>query len=187
MSNINGMRDGLSRRMAGALEVLQGEFGGLRTGRASTSLLEPIQVEAYGTPMPLNQVGSISVPEPRMLSVQVWDKGNVKAVERAILESGLGLNPAVDGTLIRVPIPALTAERRTELTKVAGKYAEEARIATRNVRRHALDELKKAEKDGGISQDELRDYSDEVQKMTDDYIAKIDEALKSKEQEIMQV
>ncbi len=187
MSDINGMKDGLARRMAGAIEVLHGEFGGLRTGRASVSLLEPIQVEAYGTPMPLNQVGSISVPEPRMLSVQVWDKQNVKAVERAILESGLGLNPAVDGTLVRVPIPALTSERRQELTKVAGKYAEDARIAVRNVRRHALDELKKAEKDGDISQDALHEYSDDVQKMTDDHIAKIDEALKAKEQEIMQV
>ena len=187
MSNINGMRDELTRRMTGAVDVLRTEFGGLRTGHASTSLLEPIQVEAYGVPTPLNQVGSISVPEPRMLSVQVWDKQNVKAVERAILESGLGLNPATDGTLVRVPIPALTEERRGELTKVAGKYAEEARVHVRNVRRHALDELKKAEKDGDISQDVLHSCSDEVQKLTDEFIGKIDESYKNKEQEIMQV
>ncbi len=187
MTDINGMRKDINRRMNGAVEVLHQEFGGLRTGRAAASLLEPIQVDAYGASMPLNQVGSISVPESRMLSVQVWDKGLVKAVERAILESGLGLNPAVDGTLIRIPIPALTEERRQELSKVAGKYAEEARIAIRNVRRHAMDELKKAEKDGDISQDQHHEYNDEVQALTDEHIKSVDDALENKEQEIMQV
>jgi ribosome recycling factor len=187
MSDINGARKDIDHRMARAVEVLQEEFGGLRTGRASTSLLDPIQVNAYGANMPLNQVGSVSVPEARMLSVQVWDKANVKAVERAIIDSGLGLNPAVDGTLVRIPIPPLSEERRQELVKVAGKYAEEAKIAVRNVRRSALDDLKKAEKDGDIPQDALHDYSDEVQELTDKHIASIDEALANKEQEIMQV
>ncbi|MFQ5765805.1 MAG: ribosome recycling factor, partial [Rhodospirillales bacterium] len=128
--------------MEGAVEVLLKEFGGLRTGRANTSLLEPVMVEAYGSEMPMNQIGTVSVPEPRMLTVQVWDKGLVKAVEKAIMESGLGLNPSSDGQLIRVPIPTLTEERRAELAKVAAKYAEDARVAVRNVRRHAMDDLK---------------------------------------------
>jgi len=187
MSDINGACKDIDHRMSRAVEVLHEEFGGLRTGRASTSLLDPIQVNAYGSPMPLNQVGSVSVPEARMLSVQVWDKANVKAVEKAIIDSGLGLNPAVDGTLVRIPIPPLSEERRQELVKVAGKYAEEARIAVRNVRRSALDDLKKAEKDGDIPQDALHDYSEEVQELTDKHIASIDEALANKEQEIMQV
>lgn len=187
MSDINGARKDIDHRMARAVEVLQEEFGGLRTGRASTTLLDTIQVNAYGSNMPLNQVGSVSVPESRMLSIQVWDKGNVKAVEKAIIDSGLGLNPAVDGTLVRVPIPPLSEERRAELAKVAGKYAEEARIAVRNVRRSALDDLKKAEKDGDIPQDALHDYSEEVQELTDKYIGSIDEVLSNKEQEIMQV
>lgn len=187
MSDINGARKDIEHRMSRAVEVLQEEFGGLRTGRASTSLLEPITVKAYGASMPLNQVGSVSVPESRMLSIQVWDKANVKAVERAIIDSGLGLNPAVDGTTVRVPIPPLSEERRHELVKVAGKYAEDARIAVRNVRRSALDDLKKAEKDGDIPQDALHDYSDEVQTLTDKYISGVDDALSNKEQEIMQV
>jgi ribosome recycling factor len=173
--------------MEGAVEVLHKEFTGLRTGRASVSLLEPVMVDAYGSSMPLNQVASVSVPESRMLSVQVWDKTMVKAVEKAIREAGLGLNPAADGTLVRVPIPALNEERRTELTKVAGKYAEQARISVRNVRRDGMDQLKKWEKDGDISQDVLHSEEKEVQKLTDQVIAEIDEALSHKEQEIMQV
>jgi len=177
----------IKRRMEGAIEVLHKEFAGLRSGRAATSLLEPIHVDAYGSSMPMNQVGTIGVPEPRMLTVQVWDKSLVNAVDKAIRESDLGLNPQIDGQMVRVPIPALTEERRAEFAKVAGKYAEEARIAVRNVRRHAMDELKRAEKDNEISEDEHRQYSDEVQGMTDDAVGKIDEALANKESEIMQV
>ncbi|MFC1672831.1 ribosome recycling factor [Pseudomonadota bacterium] len=173
--------------MDGAVEALHKEFSGLRTGRASTSLLDTITVDAYGAAMPLNQVGTVGVPEPRMLTVQVWDKGMVKSVEKAIMDSGLGLNPQADGQLVRIPIPPLNEERRKELAKVAGKYTEEARIAVRNVRRHAMDELKKAEKDNEISEDEMHQYSDEVQKLTDGSIGKIDEALSHKEEEIMQV
>ena len=185
--NIKALEKDINRRMHGAVEVLHKEFSGLRTGRAATSLLEPILVEAYGSQMPMTQVGTISVPEPRMLSVQVWDKGMVKAVEKAIRESDLGLNPSADGTLVRVPIPALNEERRKELSKVAGRYAEEARIAVRNVRRHGMDELKKFEKDGEISKDEHHDYSKEIQDLTDKAIKEIDEALSHKDQEIMQV
>lgn len=177
----------IQRRMEGALEVLHREFGGLRTGRASTSLLDPITVDAYGQQMPMNQVGTVGVPEPRMLTVQVWDKGLVSSVEKAIRDSDLGLNPASDGQLVRIPIPPLNEERRVEITKIAGKYAEETRIAVRNVRRHAMDELKKAEKDGDISQDEHHDYDGETQVLTDEYIKKIDDALHHKEEEIMQV
>ncbi|MCW5699858.1 MAG: ribosome recycling factor [Rhodospirillales bacterium] len=173
--------------MHGAVEVYQKELGGLRTGRASASLLEPITVEAYGGQMPITQVGTVGVPEPRMLTVQVWDKALVKATERAIRDSGLGLNPAVDGQLLRIPIPVLTEERRVELTKVAGRYAEEARVAVRNVRRHALEDFKKAEKEKLISEDEHRDYSQEIQILTDKYIKLLDEALDKKEREIMQV
>ncbi len=180
------MKD-LSYRMKRSVEVLQEEFGGLRTGRASTSLLEPIMVDAYGAQMPMNQVGTVSVPEPRMLSVQVWDKSLVGAVEKAIRESSLGLNPMIEGQLLRVPIPELTQERRVELTKVAGQYAEHARVAVRNVRRDGMDTLKKLEKDHGMGEDEHRDRAGEVQKLTDDMIAKIDEALAAKEEEIMQV
>ena len=187
MADIKAMKTDLERRMEGAVEVLHKEFAGLRTGRASTSLLDPVTVEAYGQAMPLNQVGTVGVPEPRMLSVQVWDKGMVKAVEKAIMDAGLGLNPQADGHLIRIPIPPLNEERRKELAKVAGKYAEEARVAVRNVRRHGMDELKKAQKDGDISEDELHQYSDEIQKMTDDNVASIDETLAHKEEEIMQV
>lgn len=185
--SIGAVKKDLESRMEKAVDVFHKELMGLRTGRASASLLEPVNVEAYGTPMPLNQVGTISVPEPRMLSVQVWDKGMVKAVEKAIRDAGLGLNPAADGTLVRIPIPALTEERRTELAKVAGKYAEEAKIAVRNIRRQGMDELKKAEKDSDISQDEQHAFGDDIQKLTDSYVSKIDDAFANKEQEIMQV
>ena len=177
----------IRRRMEGALEVLHKEFGGLRTGRAAASLLEPLTVEAYGQPMPINQVGTIGVPEPRMLTVQVWDKGLVSAVERSIRESDLGLNPSNDGQLVRVPIPPLSEERRVEITKIAGRYAEEAKVAVRNVRRHCLDEMKKAEKSGDISQDELRDYSQEIQDVTDEFVTSMDDTLAKKEQELLQV
>lgn len=177
----------LKRRMDGAIEALKREFAGLRTGRASTSLLENVQVDAYGVSMPMNQVASVSVPEPRLLTVQVWDDGNVKAVEKAIIDSELGLNPQTEGNLIRVPIPELSEERREEMTKVAAKYAEQARIAVRNVRRDGMDSLKKLEKDGDISQDEHRARGDDIQQMTDGHISNIDELLEAKEQEIMQV
>ncbi|EDP63771.1 Ribosome recycling factor [alpha proteobacterium BAL199] len=179
--------DDIERRMDGAVVALRAEFSGLRTGRASASLLEPIHVEAYGSRMPLNQVATISVPEPRMISVQVWDRAMSKAVEKAIRESDLGLNPQSDGQLIRVPLPDLSEERRTELVKVASKYAESARVAVRNVRRDGMDHLKKAEKDGDVSQDERRLYEDEIQEQTDKHVKAIDEALASKEKDIMQV
>ena len=177
----------IKRRMDGALDALRREFAGLRTGRASASLLEPITVEAYGSPMPLNQVGTISVPEPRMITVQVWDRTLAGAVEKAIRDSGLGLNPAGEGQLIRVPIPPLSEERRVEITKIAGKYAEQARVAVRNVRRDGMDALKQMEKDGELSQDEHHLWSDEIQELTDEHVKLIDEALTQKEEEIMQV
>ena len=173
--------------MDGALEALRKEFGGLRTGRASASLLEPITVEAYGQQMPLNQVGTVSVPEARLITVQVWDRGMVKAVEKAIRDGGLGLNPQTDGQNVRVPIPDLNQERRTELSKIASRYAEQARVAVRNVRRDGMDMLKRMEKGGDISQDEQKTWAEEVQSMTDAHIKKIDEALAAKEKEIMQV
>tara|TARA_R110002167_G_scaffold196617_6_gene399507 strand:+ start:294 stop:851 length:558 start_codon:yes stop_codon:yes gene_type:complete len=179
--------DDLKRRMNGAYEALRHEFAGLRTGRASAGLLEPISAEVYGAMMPLNQVGTIGVPEPRMLTVQVWDKSAVSAVEKAIRNSGLGLNPAVDGQLVRVPIPELTEERRTELSKIAHKYAEQARISVRHVRRDGMDKLKKLEKDGDISQDDHHLWSEEIQSLTDEMIAKIDAFLEAKDGEIMQV
>ena len=179
--------DGIQRRMDGALEVLKQEFAGLRTGRASASLLEPITVDAYGSQMPLNQLAHINVPEPRLLTVQVWDKGTVKAVEKAIQTSGLGLNPSVDGQLIRVPIPELNEERRQELTKVASKYAEQARVAVRNVRRNEMEALKQMEKAGEMSQDEHRAWAEEIQQLTDEMVAKIDETAVAKEEEILQV
>lgn len=185
--NFSSLKKDANRRMDGAVDVLHKEFAGLRSGRATTSLLEPVNVDAYGSSMPMNQVGTIGVPEPRMLTVQVWDKSLVTSVEKAIRDSDLGLNPQVDGQIVRVPIPALTEERRAEFAKIAGKYAEEARVAVRNVRRHAMDELKKAEKDGNISEDEHHGYNDEIQKMTDDAVKRIDDALANKEQEIMQV
>ena len=174
-------------RMDKAVSALKDEFGGLRTGRASASLLDPVQVEAYGSTSPLNAVAAISVPEPRMITVNVWDRGVVVAVEKAIRSAGLGLNPVVDGQTLRIPIPPLTEERRKDLAKLAGKYAEQQRIAVRNVRRDANDELKKAEKAGEISQDEQKKMEAEVQKDTDAAIKRIDEALKVKEVEIMQV
>lgn len=185
--DINALRKEAARRMQGATDVLQKELAGLRTGRASVHLLEPISVEAYGTRMPISQVGTINVPEPRSLTVQVWDRSLVKAVERAIRDAGLGLNPMVDGQLLRIPIPSLTEQRRLELTKIAGRYAEETRVAVRNVRRHAMDELKREEKESKISQDEHRDFGQQIQELTDSYIKKIDEMLSRKEQEIMQV
>jgi ribosome recycling factor len=177
----------LKRRMDGALEVLRKEFGGLRTGRASVHLLEPVQVPAYGSLMPMAQVGTVGVPEPRLITVQVWDKGLVPAVDKAIRDAGLGLNPQAEGTLIRVPIPELSKERRQELSKVAHKYAEQARVAVRNVRRDGMEHLKRQEKDHNISEDEHRKKSDEIQKLTDGMIKKIDETLAGKEKEIMQV
>jgi ribosome recycling factor len=183
----NEEKDDIQRRMEGALEVLSREFSGLRTGRASISLLEPITVDAYGQQMPMAQVGTIGIPEPRMLTVQVWDKGLVSNVEKAIRESELGLNPASDGQLVRIPIPPLNEERRVEITKIAGKYAEETRVALRNVRRHGMDELKKAEKNGDISKDEQHDFDAEIQGITNQFVKKVDDALLKKEQEIMQV
>ena len=179
--------DDFRRRMRGAIEVLHSELGGLRTGRASAALLEPITVEAYGGNLPMNQVGTISVPDARMISVQVWDQSLVAAVERAIRESELGLNPSRDGNVLRVPIPQLSQERRVELTKVAHKYAEQARVAVRNVRRDGMDKLKRMERDGEISQDEQRAWGDDLQKMTDESVKELDEALATKEKEIMQV
>ncbi len=177
----------LKRRMDGAIEALKREFGGLRTGRASTGLLEPIVVDAYGAQMPISQVGTIGVPEPRMLSVQVWDRQLVSAVDKAIRESDLGLNPVIDGQLLRIPIPPLTEERRQELTKVAARYAEQARVAIRNVRRDGMESLKKMEKDGEISQDEHHTRADDIQKITDEHVKLVDELLSHKDSEIMQV
>jgi ribosome recycling factor len=177
----------IERRMQGAVDVLATEFSGLRTGRASASLLDPITVEVYGSHMPLNQVGTVSVPDSRMLSVQVWDRSNVSAVEKAIRNSGLGLNPAADGTLVRVPLPELNQERRAELTKVAGKYAEQAKVAVRNVRRDGMDLLKRLEKASEISQDDHKLYAEEIQALTDTMVGRIDEMLATKEKDIMQV
>ena len=175
------------RRMDGALSALGREFGGLRTGRASTALLEPLSVDAYGSKMPIDQVGTINIPEARLLTVQVWDKSMVGAVEKCIRESDLGLNPQTEGQLIRIAIPDLSEERRVEIKKIAAKYAEQARIAVRNVRRDGMDDLKKLEKDGAMSQDDQRIWSDELQEMTNKHVKKIDEALAQKEAEIMQV
>ena len=175
----------LDRRMHGALEVLKHDLGGLRTGRASTALVDPVQVEVYGAMMPINQVATVSVPEPRTLSVQVWDRSNIGPVEKAIRNAGLGINPIVDGQVIRLPIPELTEERRKELAKLAGQYAEKARVAVRNVRRDGMDALKTDEKKHEISEDEHKRHSAEVQKLTDSVIADIDAAAHSKEQEIL--
>jgi len=179
--------ENIKRRMQGALESLQKEFSGIRTGRASSALLEPLMVDAYGSLVPITQVASINVPEPRMISVQVWDKTMVQIVEKAIRESDLGLNPMPDGQLIRVPMPELSAERRVELTKVAAKYAEQSRIAVRNVRRDGMEQLKKLEKDGEISEDEQARSSKDVQSATDEFIKKIDELLSQKDKDISQV
>jgi ribosome recycling factor len=177
----------IRRRMDGALEALRKEFGGLRTGRASASLLEPVTVEAYGSAVPLNQVANINVPEPRLITVNVWDRGMVKAVDKAIREAGLGLNPQPEGQTIRVPIPDLNEERRRELTRVAAKYAEGTRIAVRNVRRDGIEALRKQEKDGDISQDEQKKLERDIQHLTDDHIKRVDETLAQKDKEILQV
>src|SRR4051812_28521532 len=177
--------DDLKRRMHGALDALQHDLVGLRTGRASTALLDPVNVEVYGATMPLNQVATVSTPEARMLSVQVWDKSNVQPVEKAIRSAGLGLNPITDGQNIRLPIPDLTEERRKELAKLASQYAEKARIAARNVRRDGMESLKTDEKKGEISQDEQKRFETEVQKLTDKTIVDIDAAAIAKEKEIL--
>ena len=178
--------DDLERRMDGALTALRHDFNSLRTGRASASMLDAISVEAYGQATPLNQVGTINVPEPRMVTLNVWDKSLVNAVDKAIRSSGLGINPVMDGTRLRLPIPELNEERRRELTKVAGQYAEHARVAVRNVRRDGMDQVKKA-KTAGMSEDEQKLYSDEIQELTDAAIAKIDETLAVKQDEIMEI
>jgi ribosome recycling factor len=175
----------LKRRMQGAVDALKHDLGGLRTGRASTALLDPVNVEVYGANMPLNQVATVSVPEPRLLTVQVWDRSNISPVEKAIRSAGIGLNPVTDGQLIRLPIPELTEERRKELAKLVGQYAEKARIAVRNVRRDGMDGLKQAEKKSDISEDERKRLETEVQKLTDDTIKDIDDASATKEKEIL--
>ena len=177
----------LRQRMDRTIDVLRKEFAGLRTGRASASMLDPVMVEAYGNTMPLTQVGSVSVPEPRLIVVQVWDRGNVKATEKAIREAGLGLNPQTEGQTIRVPIPDLNEERRKELTKVAAKYSEQARVSVRNVRRDGLDLLKKQEKDHKITQDQHRKLDKDIQALTDETIKKVDALLAQKDKEILQV
>ena len=177
----------LQRRMEGAIAAFKHDLASLRTGRASSNLLDPIQVQAYGAPMPINQVATVSVPEPRMISVSVWDKQLVGAVDRAIRESNLGFNPIVDGTNLRIPLPELNEQRRKELVKIAHQYAESAKVATRHVRRDGMEHAKKSEKDGEISQDDSRIQSERVQKITDDTIASIDSLLAEKEAEIMQV
>jgi ribosome recycling factor len=177
----------LEKRMHSAIDSLKKEFVGLRTGRASVNLLDPVTVEAYGQRMPLNQVGTVSAPEPRLLTVNVWDKSLVTPTAKAIREAGLGLNPAPDGQIVRIPIPELTTERRNELAKLAHKYAEQGRVAVRNIRRDGMEALKKAEKDHKISQDEHRQKSDEVQKLTDRYVKVVDDALATKEKEIKTV
>jgi ribosome recycling factor len=186
-ADLNALKEDLARRMDGALETMRRDFAGLRTGRASPGLLEPVKVEAYGSEVPITQVGTIGVPEPRMITVQVWDKTLVGAVERAIRDSGLGLNPGSDGQVVRVPIPQLTAERRVELAKAAGRYGEGARIAVRGVRRDGMEKIKAFEKKHEISEDDVKDWSDVVQKLTDQYIKRIDDALSEKEREIKQV
>ena len=185
--DLNTLKQDITRRMDGALETLRREFAGLRTGRAHPGLLEPVKVIAYGTAMPLNQVGTVGVPEPRMLTVQVWDKSMVMAVEKAIREAGLGLNPASDGMIIRVPIPQLTTERRNELVKMAHKYAEGAKISVRGVRRDGMEQIKGHEKKHEIGEDLAKNWSEEVQKLTDQFIKKVDEAVADKEKDIRQV
>ena len=180
-------KDDMDRRMNGAVATLKSELAGLRTGRASAALLDPVKVEAYGNAVPINQVGSIATPESRMITVQVWDKGLAKAVDKAIRDAGLGLNPQMDGQLLRIPLPELNQERRKELSKLAAKYAEAARVAVRNVRRDGMELLKKLEKDKKIGQDEQHGKGDELQKLTDSHIKDIDSLLHAKEQEIMQV
>ncbi len=178
--------DDLTRRMDGAMTALRHEFASLRTGRASASMIEPVMVDAYGTMTPINQVGTVNVPEPRMVTINVWDKSLVSKVEKAIMESGLGINPQTNGTIIMLPIPELNEERRRELTKVAGQYAENARIAIRNVRQDGMHQLKKA-KAAGMSEDEEKIWHDEIQELTDQHIKSVDAALETKQEEIMQV
>jgi len=186
-ADVKTLKDDLARRMDGALETLRREFAGLRTGRAHPGLLEPVKVTAYGQETPLNQVGTIGAPEARMLTVQVWDKSLVSAVERAIRDAGLGLNPAADGMLVRVPIPQLTTERRNELAKMAHKYAEGAKISVRAVRRDGMEQIKGHEKKRDIGEDLAKTWSDEVQKLTDLYVKKVDDALMDKDKDIRQV
>ena len=174
----------LRKRMDGAISALKSEFAGLRTGRATASLVEPVNVDAYGSKMPMNQVGAITVPEPRMIMINVWDKGLVGAVEKAIRDAGIGVNPVVDGQYVRIPIPPLTEERRVELAKIAAKYAEQAKVAIRNVRREGMEAIKKAE---GVGEDDQKKMSEDVQKLTDEMVKSVDEALSVKEAEIMQV
>lgn len=187
MADFNSIKKDIKHRMGRSLEVLRQEFSGLRAGRANAALLEAISVDAYGSKMPINQVGTIGVPDARTLSVQVWDNSLVKSVEKAILESDLGLNPMSEGQVIRVPIPPLSEERRAEITKVASKYTENARIAVRNLRKEGMDTIKKLQKDGEISEDEQRRYENEIQKLTDETIKEMDDALENKEKDIMQV
>lgn len=186
MSEIEIDVDALQKRMDGALGSLRTEFASLRTGRASASMLEPVTVEAYGSPTPINQLGTITVPEPRLVLINVWDKSLVNAVDKAIRNSGLGINPQMDGTILRLPIPELNEERRRELSKVAGQYAEHAKVAVRNVRRDGMDQLKKA-KAAGMSEDDQKMWQDEIQDLTDAMIKKIDAALDAKQEEIMQI
>jgi ribosome recycling factor len=186
-TDLNDLKQDLTRRMDGALETLRREFSGLRSGRASPALLEPVRVPAYGNEVPINQVGNIAVPEARMLTVQVWDRSLVGAVERAIRDAGLGLNPAADGQLVRVPIPMLTGERRAELSKAAHRYSEGARVAVRGVRRDGVEQTRALQKKHTISQDDEKRWLDEVQKLTDQFITRVDEALAQKDKEIQQV
>ncbi len=187
MTDITQIKTDALSRMEKTLESLKNDFGGLRAGRAHASLLDGITVEAYGSVSPLTQLGSVSVPDPRTISVSVWDKSLVKFVEKALRESELGLNPAVDGTLIRIPLPPLSEERRKELSKIAGKYAEQSKIALRNIRRDSLDEVKKLKKENEISEDQEKKAETDIQKLTDDCVKKVDELLDSKEKDIMQV
>ena len=187
MSDFNTIKNDTQTRMDKTLEALKTDFGSLRAGRAHVSLLDGIMVEAYGSPTPLAQVGTVSVPDARTLSVSVWDRGLAKAVEKAIMESDLGLNPASDGQLIRIPIPPLSEERRKELTKIAGKYSENSKVAVRNIRRDAMDEIKKLKKDNAISEDDEKRFENEIQKLNDEAIRKIDSLLASKEKDILQV
>jgi ribosome recycling factor len=177
----------IEKRMRASIDALKREFSGLRTGRASANLLDPVHVMVYGSRMPLNQVATVSVPEPRMISVQVWDRSNVTAVEKAIREANLGLNPIIDGQILRLPVPTLTADRRQELVKLAHKYAEQARVAVRNVRREGMDVLKKLEKDGKMGQDEHRGHSEKIQELTDRLVKEVDATLATKEAEIQKV
>ena len=186
-ADLNILKQDLTRRMEGALETLKREFSGLRTGRASPALLDPVKLEAYGQMMPLNQVATVAVPESRMLTVQVWDRSMVNAAVAAIRDCGLGLNPQPDGQLIRVPLPMLTEERRNELAKTAGKYAEGARVAVRGVRRDGMEQIKGFQKKHEISEDDERNWSDEVQKLTDGFIKRLDDSLADKEKDIRQV